>query len=90
MHTLHDGNSQASVGWGEHVLSSLLRPSAEVCAATAGRAGGHAGVHRQKARKPYEGASFAGPAGAGCALSMDEQLVLSSVFNEPMSWECAT
>ncbi|MBP3980857.1 hypothetical protein J8G26_08965 [Acidovorax sp. JG5] len=44
-------------------------------------------MHRPAARKPYAGASFAGPAGAGCALSMDEQLVLSEVFHEPMSWE---
>lgn len=75
------------MGWGEHVLRALLRPSGDVCAATAGRARGDAGVHRPAARKPYAGASFAGPEGVGCALSMEEQLVLSDVFHEPMSWE---
>lgn len=84
---MHAGCDKAAVGWGEHVLRSLLRPSAEVRTATAGRTGGHAGVHSPQARKPYTGASFAGPAGVGCALSMEEQLVLSGVFNEPMSWE---
>lgn len=78
--------------WAAHrrfqpAVLGLLRAPGAVGAAHAQSAGSHAGLHCARQPGPFKGGCFAGPEGAGCALSAAEILVLARVQHEPMSWE---
>lgn len=78
-----------SLVWFQHVVRPLLRPPGAVGAAHADSARGHAGRDRAQARAPRALGCFAGPEGAGCALSCDELGIATRVQGEPLSWEVA-
>lgn len=82
--TCGDGDA---MGWMRHVVRPLLCPPGALRSPAAHGARGHAVLHRPSQGSAYTGGCFAGPEGAGCALSEAEQRIGRWVGGEPMSWE---
>ncbi|WP_168921873.1 hypothetical protein [Polaromonas vacuolata] len=80
------GNA-AALGWLLHTVRPLLRSSNRFGPAIETCAGSDAVRLSFAPRKPYTGGCFAGPEGAGCALSGAEQDLLDNIKTQSMSWE---
>ena len=76
-----------ALGWLQHTVRPLLRPTGAFCAAYAGPTGRIAASACPATRKPKAGGCFGGAEGEGCQLSREERLILGRVREEAMSWD---